>query len=71
MKCPFCSHTDTQVVETRVAEDGDLHRAAAANARGAKNASPPTSGLKRAFQAIVKEDGRRIEYERTKLLGPA
>ncbi|MCF8181731.1 MAG: transcriptional regulator NrdR, partial [Burkholderiaceae bacterium] len=22
MKCPFCSHNDTQVVETRLAEDG-------------------------------------------------
>jgi len=26
MKCPFCSHNDTQVVETRLAEDGDLIR---------------------------------------------
>ena len=22
MKCPFCSHLETQVVETRVSEDG-------------------------------------------------
>ena len=26
MKCPFCSHPETQVVETRVAEDGDFIR---------------------------------------------
>ncbi|MGL4809488.1 MAG: transcriptional regulator NrdR, partial [Giesbergeria sp.] len=26
MKCPFCSHPETQVVETRVSEDGDFIR---------------------------------------------
>jgi transcriptional repressor NrdR len=26
MKCPFCSHPDTQVVETREAEDGGFIR---------------------------------------------
>ena len=26
MKCPFCGNADTQVVETRVSEDGDFIR---------------------------------------------
>lgn len=26
MKCPFCSSPDTQVVETRESEDGDIIR---------------------------------------------
>ena len=26
MKCPFCNHPDTQVMETRVAEDGSFTR---------------------------------------------
>ena len=26
MKCPFCSHSETPVVETRMAEDGDFIR---------------------------------------------
>jgi transcriptional repressor NrdR len=26
MKCPFCGNVDTQVVETRMAEDGDFIR---------------------------------------------
>ena len=26
MKCPFCSHADTQVVETRISEEGDFIR---------------------------------------------
>ncbi|KAI5935069.1 Otogelin [Manis javanica] len=67
MKCPFCSHPDTQVVETREAEDG-ASSAAAASAAGALRFTtyerPEVS-----FPAIVKKDGRRIEYERAKLLG--
>ena len=26
MKCPFCGHLETQVVETRVSEDADFVR---------------------------------------------
>ncbi|MEI7497573.1 MAG: transcriptional regulator NrdR, partial [Betaproteobacteria bacterium] len=26
MKCPFCGHLETQVVETRMSEDGDSIR---------------------------------------------
>ena len=26
MKCPFCGHNDTQVVETRLSEEGDTVR---------------------------------------------
>lgn len=66
MKCPFCSHTDTQVVETRLAEDGDLIRrrrqCAACEKRFTTYERPEVN-----FPAIVKKDGRRIEYERVKL----
>ena len=67
MKCPFCSHPDTQVVETRVSEDGDSIRrrrqCAACEKRFTTYERPDVS-----FPAIVKKDGRRIEYERVKLL---
>ena len=67
MKCPFCSHPDTQVVETRIAEDGDFIRrrrqCAACEKRFTTYERPDVS-----FPAIVKKDGRRIEYERSKLL---
>ncbi|MCE2666650.1 MAG: transcriptional regulator NrdR [Burkholderiales bacterium] len=66
MKCPFCSHNDTQVVETRLAEDGDLIRrrrqCAACEKRFTTYERPEVN-----FPAIVKKDGRRIEYERVKL----
>jgi transcriptional repressor NrdR len=68
MKCPFCSNDETQVVETRVAEDGDFVRrrrqCAACEKRFTTYERPDVT-----FPAVVKKDGRRIEYERAKLLG--
>ena len=68
MKCPFCSNVDTQVVETRMAEDGDFIRrrrqCAACEKRFTTYERPDVN-----FPAVVKKDGRRIEYERSKLLG--
>ncbi len=67
MKCPFCSNADTQVVETRVAEDGDFIRrrrqCAACEKRFTTYERPDVT-----FPAVVKKDGRRIDYERGKLL---
>ena len=68
MKCPFCSHLETQVVETRVAEDGDFIRrrrqCGACEKRFTTYEKPEVN-----FPAIVKKDGRRIDYERDKLRG--
>jgi transcriptional repressor NrdR len=67
MKCPFCGNADTQVVETRVAEDGDFIRrrrqCADCEKRFTTYERPEMS-----FPAVVKKDGRRIDYERGKLL---
>jgi transcriptional repressor NrdR len=67
MKCPFCSHSDTQVVETRIAEDGDFIRrrrqCASCEKRFTTYERPDVN-----YPTIVKKDGRRIEFERGKLL---
>lgn len=67
MKCPFCGHPETPVVETRVSEDGDFIRrrrqCGACDKRFTTYERPEVN-----FPAIVKKDGRRIEYERGKLL---
>lgn len=67
MKCPFCGHADTQVVETRMAEDGDFIRrrrqCAHCEKRFTTYERPDVN-----FPAVVKKDGRRIDYDRTKLL---
>ena len=66
MKCPFCGHNDTQVVETRLAEDGDLIRrrrqCGSCEKRFTTYERPEVN-----FPTIVKKDGRRIEYHRDKL----
>lgn len=68
MKCPFCSHADTQVVETRISEDGDFIRrrrqCAACEKRFTTYERPDVS-----FPAVVKKDGRRIDYKRSKISG--
>ncbi len=67
MKCPFCGHSETQVMETRVAEDGDFIR----RRRQCASCEKRFTTYERAdvnFPTIVKKDGRRIEYERAKLL---
>ena len=67
MKCPFCNHVDTQVVETRISEDADFIRrrrqCGACEKRFTTYERPEVN-----FPTIVKKDGRRTEYERTKLL---
>lgn len=68
MKCPFCSNDETQVVETRVAEDGGFVRrrrqCVACEKRFTTYERPDVT-----FPAVVKKDGRRIDYERAKLQG--
>ena len=68
MKCPFCSHPETQVVETRISEDADFIRrrrqCGACEKRFTTYERPDVT-----FPSIVKKDGRRIEYKRSKILG--
>ena len=66
MKCPFCGHTETQVAETRLAEDGTFIRrrrlCLGCEKRFTTYERPEVS-----FPAIVKKDGRRIDYASSKL----
>lgn len=66
MKCPFCGHADTQVVETRISEDADSIRrrrqCASCEKRFTTYERPEVN-----FPAVVKKDGRRIDYESAKL----
>jgi transcriptional repressor NrdR len=66
MRCPFCSHADTQVVETRISEDADSIRrrrqCASCEKRFTTYERPEVN-----FPAVVKKDGRRIDYDSAKL----
>jgi len=68
MKCPFCGNVETQVVETRMAEDGDFIR----RRRQCSDCAKRFTTYERpdvTFPVVVKKDGRRIDYERAKLQG--
>ena len=66
MKCPFCGHAETQVVETRVSEDGACmrrrRRCSACDKRFTTYERPEVN-----FPYVVKKDGRRIDYSSAKL----
>ena len=68
MKCPFCSHSETQVMETRVSEDGIFIRrrrlCASCEKRFTTYERPEVN-----FPVVVKKDGRRIDYDASKLRG--
>jgi transcriptional repressor NrdR len=67
MKCPFCSHLETQVVETRISEDSaSIRRRRQCGACEKRFTTYERPEL--ALPSVVKKDGRRIEYERGKLL---
>lgn len=68
MKCPFCSHAETHVVETRVSEDADFvrrrRRCGQCEKRFTTYERPEVS-----FPTVVKKDGRRVDYSAVKLRG--
>ena len=68
MKCPFCNHADTQVMETRMSEVGDSVR----RRRQCGHCEKRFTTYERpdvSYPTVVKKDGRRIEYDRSKLQG--
>ncbi|MBL8482250.1 MAG: transcriptional repressor NrdR [Rhodocyclaceae bacterium] len=66
MKCPFCASPDTQVVDTRENEEGDIvRRRRRCNACDKRFTTYERADLK--MPAIVKKDGRRNDFDRAKL----
>jgi transcriptional repressor NrdR len=66
MRCPFCDHPDTQVIETRDADDGDVLR----RRRRCPNCDKRFTTYERvelSLPAVVKKNGVRAEYDRRKL----
>ena len=66
MRCPFCAHGETQVVETRESDEGDVVR----RRRRCLSCDKRFTTYERAeieYPAIVKKDGRRTEFDPAKL----
>jgi transcriptional repressor NrdR len=66
MRCPFCSHGETQVVETRESDEGDVIR----RRRRCLHCDKRFTTYERseiAMPSVVKKDGSRVEFDRAKL----
>ena len=68
MKCPFCHHDDTQVLETRVTEDTDSIRRRRRCTQCDKRFTT-YERIELSMPIIVKKNGSRTEYASTKLRG--
>ena len=67
MHCPFCRHADTQVVDSRVSEDGATirrrRRCPACDKR-----FTTYERVELALPSVVKKDGSRTEFDRRKIV---
>ncbi len=67
MKCPFCSHPDSRVLESRDVEDGAVIR----RRRECESCRQRFTTHERVQQSpivVVKKDGRREVFDRSKLI---
>ncbi len=68
MRCPFCGHDETQVVETRESDEGDVIR----RRRRCTHCDKRFTTYERpeiALPQVVKRDGTRDEFNEHKLRG--
>ena len=66
MRCPFCSHAETQVVETRESDEGDVVR----RRRRCLACDKRFTTYERAeiaLPVVVKKDGTRADFDPAKL----
>src|SRR5512139_2234275 len=66
MRCPFCNHDETQVVETRDADEGGVVR----RRRRCLHCDKRFTTYERpeiALPTVVKKDGSRVEFDPAKL----
>jgi transcriptional repressor NrdR len=68
MKCPFCGHLESSVVDSRVSATGELIR----RRRSCENCQRRFTTYERVDEilpSVVKKDGRREKFDRHKLIG--
>jgi transcriptional repressor NrdR len=68
MRCPYCSHDDTQVVETRESDEGGVIRRRR-RCQGCEKRFTTYERIEAVMPTIVKKDGSRVDYDAAKLRG--
>jgi transcriptional repressor NrdR len=65
MRCPYCRHADSRVVDSREAEDGQLIR----RRRACPECGKRFTTVEEAVLAVVKRSGVTEPFSRTKIIG--
>ena len=68
MKCPFCSNVETQVIDSRVSEEGDTTRRRR-RCTACERRFTTDERVELQMPAVVKRNGTRTEFELSKLRG--
>jgi transcriptional repressor NrdR len=66
MRCPYCGHEDTQVVETRESDEGGVIRRRR-RCLGCDKRFTTYERVEIALPAVVKKDGSRVEFDPAKM----
>lgn len=66
MKCPFCAHPSTQVLDSREAEEGAVIRRRR-RCEACERRFTTYERIEMALPAVVKKDGNRVDFSRDKL----
>ena len=67
MKCPFCSHLENRVIDSRLSREGDVTRRRRECARCVRRFTT-YERVEEILPLVVKKDGRREAYDRRKII---
>ena len=67
MKCPFCSHVENRVIDSRLSREGDVTRRRRECARCERRFTT-YERVEEILPLVVKKDGRREVYDRLKIV---
>ncbi|MDO5667000.1 MAG: transcriptional regulator NrdR [Alcaligenaceae bacterium] len=66
MKCPFCDNTDTQVIDSRWQDEGNVIRRRR-RCPGCEKRFTTFERVEKVMPVVVKRDGRRTEFDLSKV----
>src|SRR3989442_12174939 len=67
MKCPFCSHLENRVIDSRLSREGDVTRRRRECARCVRRFTT-YERVEEILPLVDKKDGRREAYDRGKII---
>lgn len=68
MKCPYCRHLDNRVIDSRLGKEGDIIRRRR-ECEACERRFTTYERVEEALPLVVKKDGRREPYDRSKVEG--